>query len=57
MGADTKWYVTIRKSYTEIVEIYAITKEDAHKKANALNDIISVENVKHWSEVEKESEI
>lgn len=57
MGAATKYYATVRKFVTEVVEVSGITSDDAEYEAARLDGVVDVVEVKHWSEVEEDPEI
>lgn len=52
MSAHTQWFVEVQKSITEIIEVSAITEDDAMKKAEMLDEVDRVVRVRHWSEIE-----
>ncbi len=51
MGANTLWMVKVRKSYTETIEISAVTSDEAHEKARREHGVIMVESVE-WKDPE-----
>ncbi len=54
MGADTRYYVQVRKPVYEWVEIIALSSEEAKEKARQLPDVDGIRDVKHWSYFEGE---
>lgn len=52
MGANTRYYVRVVRPVKEWVEVSAITEEEAVEEAKLLTGVISVKDVKHWTEFE-----
>ena len=50
MSADTDWYVKVIVTKEEWREVSAITKSEALDQAYKLKDVVSVIEIKHWSE-------
>jgi len=57
VSAYTNWKVKVRKSYTEIVEVSAVTSDEAYEEARNIYGVVLVEEV-IWDdpELEKPSE-
>ena len=53
MSARTRYYVRIMKPVYMWVEVNAITKDEAREEASKMKEVISVIDVKHWTEFEE----
>lgn len=45
MGAETVWNVKVRKSYTETIQVSAVTSDDAYESARREPGVVMVESV------------
>lgn len=51
MSANTTWYVRVLKAHEETVEVSAVTMAEAMAEASSLPGVITVQQVRHWSEM------
>ena len=54
MGADTSYYVEVMRTVKDVIEVQAVTSEEAHHKALNTQGVIGVYRVTHWQEYESQ---
>ena len=56
MGANTSYYVKVKRGHSEWITVSALTKQDAIEEAMREPGVMSVEKALHWSEFEEGEE-
>lgn len=49
MSAETIWDVRVRKSYSENIQVQAITEADAYEAARKIDGVVMIESVE-WND-------
>ena len=45
MGAEIVWNVRVRKSYSETIQVHAVTSDEAYEAARQEPGVVMIENV------------
>ncbi|HEY6022267.1 MAG TPA: hypothetical protein VIY48_21135 [Candidatus Paceibacterota bacterium] len=54
MSAETVWNVKVRKSYTETIQVHAVTEDEAYEAARREDGVVMVESIE-WDDPEKQA--